>query len=53
MSDERAGTSPGAPEPPGMPGWVKGLGIALIALVVAVVLFMLLSGGQHGPGMHG
>ena len=40
-------------EPPAMPGWVKGLGIALVLLIVAVVLVMLLSGVEHGPGMHG
>jgi hypothetical protein len=36
-----------------MPGWVKALGIAILLLVAIVVLVMLLSGGQHGPGMHG
>lgn len=40
-------------EPPGMPGWVKGLAITLVLVVALVTLVMLLSGGQHGPGMHG
>ena len=48
--------SEGAPtpvEPPGMPGWVKGLVIGLVVVVALVILVMVLSGGQHGPGMHG
>jgi len=40
-------------EPPGMPGWVKGLAIGLVVVVALVILVMVLSGGQHGPGMHG
>ena len=40
-------------EPPGMPGWVKGLLIGVVVVVALVILVMLLSGGQHGPGMHG
>ncbi|WP_158282894.1 hypothetical protein [Nocardioides silvaticus] len=40
-------------EPPGIPGWVKGLAIGLVVVVALVILVMVLSGGQHGPGMHG
>jgi hypothetical protein len=36
-----------------MPGWVEGLVIGLVAVVALVILVMVLSGGQHGPGMHG
>lgn len=36
-----------------MPGWVKGLVIGVVVVVALVILVMLLSGGQHGPGMHG
>ena len=37
---------------PPTPRWVKGLGVATIVAVVLVVIVMLISGGQHGPGMH-
>ena len=40
-------------ERPGTPGWVKGLVIGLGVVVALVILVMVLSGGQHGPGMHG
>lgn len=40
-------------EPPGRPGWVKGLVIGLGVVIALVILVMVLSGGQHGPGMHG
>lgn len=40
-------------EPPGMPGWVKGLLIGLVVVVAVLVLVMVLDGGQHGPGRHG
>ena len=53
MTEERASSSSSVAEPPAMPGWVKGLGIAILVLVAIVVLLMLLNGGQHGPGMHG
>ncbi len=54
MSDERlpGESGEGDAEPPATPGWAKGLGIALAALVLLVILLMLLSGGQHGPGRH-
>jgi hypothetical protein len=40
-------------EPPGMPRWVKSLLIGLVVVVALMILVMVLSGGQHGPGMHG
>jgi hypothetical protein len=50
---ETDSNNPRSAMPPAMPGWVKGLGIALLVLVVIVVVVMLLGGGEHGPGMHG
>jgi hypothetical protein len=38
---------------PGVPGWVKGLGLALVVLVVVLVVVMAAGiGGDHGPGRH-
>jgi hypothetical protein len=37
---------------PGMPRWVKVFGIVAIVLALAVVIVLLVSGGQHGPGRH-
>jgi hypothetical protein len=42
----------GLQRPPGVPFWVKGLGIAIVVLVVVVVVAMALIGGEHGPGRH-
>jgi hypothetical protein len=55
MTEERPQTEdPLTPvEPPGTPGWVKGLVIGLVVVVALLILVMMLSGGQHGPGMHG
>ncbi len=39
--------------PPGLPHWVKVLALGVVIAVVALVLVMLLVGGEHGPGMHG
>lgn len=38
---------------PGLPRWVKLLGLGAAVLVIVLVVAMLLAGGQHGPGMHG
>ena len=41
--------------PPGLPGWVKALAVAMVVLVAVVVGAMLLGGngpGGHGPGRH-
>lgn len=51
--DPQAESTPSATTPPAMPRWVKALGVALLAVVVIVVVAMLLSGVQHGPGLHG
>jgi hypothetical protein len=34
------------------PGWVKALGIVVLALVLLMGVVMLTSRVQHGPGMH-
>lgn len=39
--------------PPGLPRWVTLLGIGAALVLVALVVTMLLVGGQHGPGLHG
>jgi hypothetical protein len=36
----------------GMPRWVKIFIITTLTLVLLIVVAMLLSGGQHGPGRH-
>ena len=50
--DEATGASAPPEQPPGVPRWVKLMGVALAALVVVAVLAMLLLGGDHGPGRH-
>ncbi len=37
---------------PGLPRWVKVSGIIAIALILLVIVIMLVSGGEHGPGRH-
>ena len=34
------------------PRWVKVSGIIAILLILLVVITMLISGGEHGPGRH-
>lgn len=34
------------------PRWVKLFGIGTIVLVLLVIIIMLISGGEHGPGRH-
>jgi hypothetical protein len=50
--DEPVGASATPEEPPGMPRWVKLMGVTLVVLVVVAVLAMMLLGGDHGPGRH-
>jgi hypothetical protein len=38
--------------PPRVPRWVKAFTAVLGVLVLAAVLVMLISGGEHGPGRH-
>ena len=44
---------PTTDDPPRLPGWVKLLILGAVTVVVALVLVMLLVGGDHGPGLHG
>jgi uncharacterized cupredoxin-like copper-binding protein len=37
---------------PATPRWVKGLAVAFVIAILVVVIVMVVSGGQHGPGMH-
>jgi hypothetical protein len=39
------------PPYPGIPRWVKVFGIIVIALVLLVIA-MMFTGGEHGPGRH-
>lgn len=39
--------------PPGPPLWVKLLALGAAVALIVLVLVMLLTGGDHGPGMHG
>ena len=48
--------SPGLPDqseavPPGVPRWVKALGVVL-ALFVLLLAIRLTVGGEHSPGRH-
>ena len=36
----------------GVPRWVKVFVITALGLVLLMIVVMLLSGGQHGPGRH-
>lgn len=39
--------------PPGMPWWVKVIGIAVLAILLLALAITLIGGGRHGPGLHG
>jgi hypothetical protein len=39
-------------QPPSTPGWVKAFAVVAGLVLVILVLVMLLTGGQHGPGRH-
>lgn len=38
--------------PPPRPQWVRWLLVALAVAILAVLVVMLVSGGDHGPGRH-
>lgn len=45
---------PDTGRPPGVPRWVKILGLAVLLLLLVVLVAMVLGvGGEHGPGRHG
>ena len=52
-SDETSGRGPGDGHGPGVPRWVKGIGIVMAALAALLILARI-SGitGEHGPGRH-
>ncbi len=55
MADSSADSTrdPVARERPGMPRWVKVIGIAALVVVLLVVVLVLTgAGGEHGPGRH-
>jgi plastocyanin len=39
--------------PPGMPRWVKAVGLVVGIGILLVILLQLVGGGEHGPGRHG
>ncbi|WP_350276421.1 hypothetical protein [Kribbella sp. HUAS MG21] len=41
-----------APDHPGMPRWVKILGVVVLALILIALLLQFVGGGDHGPGRH-
>lgn len=36
----------------GLPGWVRNTLIAIGVLLVLIVVVMMATGGNHGPGQH-
>ena len=53
MTDQQPDLPPEQPTagPPGVPGWVKALGVVLLLIVVVLVVSRL-AGVEHGPGRH-
>jgi hypothetical protein len=49
-TDNEAG--PDRESPPGVPRWVKVLGIIAAVLVLLTVIVLVVGGGGHGPGRH-
>lgn len=47
-----SGSPPSTAGRPATPRWVKGLAGAFVLAILIVVIVMVVSGGQHGPGMH-
>jgi hypothetical protein len=45
---ERAGRRPTS----GTPRWVKIIGVIALVLALAVIVMLILGGGEHGPGRH-
>lgn len=52
MSEAPRDADPGADDYPGMPRWVKVLGVLLAALILLILLMMVWGGGGHGPWRH-
>lgn len=51
-NDEYGGRRPSEEVPPAMPFWVKAFALTAAAIAVALVVLMLVLGGDHGPGRH-
>ncbi|MDQ0256370.1 hypothetical protein J2S74_003790 [Evansella vedderi] len=39
-------------QPPGIPSWVKVSAFIAVIVVLLIVMIMLITGGEHGPGRH-
>jgi hypothetical protein len=50
--DEQVGPSEEPEGPPPRPGWVLGLVAIIAILLIAILVIMLLTGTDHGPGRH-
>ena len=51
--DDRPGEGSGGGQGPGVPRWVKVIGIVVAALVVLLILAQVTGiAGEHGPGRH-
>lgn len=51
MTDETE--RPNAGERPPTPPWVKAIGLGILVVLVLAIVILIVSGGKHGPGMHG
>ena len=48
-----ASATPDASAPPGVPRWVKVMGIIVLVLVLVFIILQVTGiGGQHSPGRH-
>lgn len=52
-ADSRRSRSEAPEAPPGLPRWVKLLALGTVIVLALLIVAMLLTGGDHGPGMHG
>jgi len=50
-SEDHQGDRAGPP-PPGLPRWLKMLGIVVAAVVAVALIVSLVTGTEHGPGLH-
>ena len=38
--------------PPRVPQWVKVFAMIVVAAILVLAILQLITGGQHGPGLH-
>jgi len=50
-NDDNQGAGHGMP-PPGVPRWLKVSGIVVAVVVVVALIVSLVTGTEHGPGIH-